>query len=159
MVKMPSATRARALGLALLATIFATGALAGAAFERVSGRAPAASSSAPDAACERKPKGLIVYQVNPTPEQRTRIDAIMERRRAEMDEFWDGEGRRLRAIVDSTRNEIRRVLTPTQRAEYDRLVAEARARKEREKAAERAARGTPTTPAPAAGAGAGADKR
>ena len=153
MVKMPSAARTRALGLALLATIFAAGALAGAAFQRVSNRAPAATAAAADSACERKPKGLIVYQVNPTPEQRTRIDAIMERRREEMDQFWDGEGRRLRAIVDSTRNEIRRVLTPEQRAEYDRLVAEARARKEREKAAERAARGTTTAPA------AGAEKR
>lgn len=146
MVKMPSATRARALGLALLATIFAAGALAGAAFQRVSNRAPAATAAAADSACERKPKGLIVYQVNPTPEQRTRIDAIMERRREEMDAFWEGEGRRLRTIVDSTRNEIRQVLTPEQRAEYDRLVAEARARKEREKAAERAARGAAASP-------------
>ena len=150
MVMMPTATRARALGLALLATIFAAGALAGAAFQRVSHR-PTADAAAADSACEPRRKGLIVYQVNPSPEQRARIDAIMERRREEMDAFWEGEGRKLRAIVDTTRNEIRAVLTPAQRVEYDRLVAEARARKEREKAAERAARGTSAT-SPAAGA-------
>ncbi len=155
MVQMPTATRARALGLALLATIFAAGALAGAAFERVSDRAPAATAAPTDSACEARRKGLIVDQVSPTPEQRTRIDAILERRRGQMDAFWEGEGRRLRGIVDSTRNEIREVLTPQQRAEYDRLVAEARARKEREKAAERAARSTPSAPP----AGAAADER
>jgi Spy/CpxP family protein refolding chaperone len=158
MVKMPTATRARALGIALLATIFAAGALAGAAFERVADRAPAATSAPTDSACESRRKGLIVDQVSPTPEQRTRIDAILERRRGQMDAFWDGEGKRLRSIVDSTRNEIREVLTPEQRVEYDRLVAERRARKEREKAAERAARGT-TGPAAGSGGGAGADKR
>jgi len=144
---MPSMNRTRLLGMALLVATFVAGALAGAAFDRVAVARPAdAAARAGD--CERPHggrKGMVVDQVSPTPEQRQRIEAIMERRRTQMDAFWNGEGQRLRSIVDSTREEIRAVLTPEQRAEYDRLMAERRAHKERERAREGAAA------APAAG--------
>lgn len=150
MAKTTSTTRTRLLGMALLAATFAAGGLAGAAFERVAVARPADEAAAREVRCENgEKKGLIVDQVNPTPEQRARIDAIMERRRVQMDAFWDGEGQRLRAIVDSTRAEVRQVLTPEQAVEYDRLVAEKRARREAEKAAERRGSGAPPAGAPA----------
>ena len=151
MAKTTSTTRTRLLGMALLAATFAAGGLAGAAFERVAFARPAEDAAAREVRCEGegKKKGLIVDQVNPTPEQRARIDAIMERRRVQMDAFWDGEGQRLRAIVDSTRAEVRQVLTPEQAAEYDRLVAQKRAQREAEKAAERRGSGAPPAGAPA----------
>ncbi|HEX8694010.1 MAG TPA: hypothetical protein VF746_16425 [Longimicrobium sp.] len=134
MVITPSSSRTRLLGLALLAAVFVAGGLAGAAFHSVAEARPAAGAQAAKE-CDgpRGKRDRIIDQVNPTPEQRARIDAIMERRHAQMDAFWNGEGRRMKAIVDSTREEVRAVLTPEQRAEYDRLRAEHRARRERER--------------------------
>jgi len=128
-VSLSTSSRPRLLGMALLAVVFAAGALAGAAFYRVAEARPG-EEGARDERCERPHgrKGLLVDQVSPTPEQRVRIDSILERRRGQMDAFWSGEGQRLRTIVDSTRGEIRAVLTPAQRAEYDRLLEERAAR-------------------------------
>ena len=58
-----------------------------------------------------------------TAAQRSRVDSILERRRSQLDAFWSGPGTRLRAIVDSTRDEVRAVLTPSQRASYDSISA------------------------------------
>ena len=52
--------------------------------------------------------------------QRSRVDSIFAKRRVEIDSFWKGPGNTLRAIMDSTRNEVRAVLTPEQRARFDK---------------------------------------
>jgi hypothetical protein len=52
--------------------------------------------------------------------QRVRVDSIFARRRVQIDSFWKGPGRSLRAIMDSTREEVRGVLTPEQRTRFDR---------------------------------------
>jgi hypothetical protein len=59
----------------------------------------------------------------------------MARRRERTDALWQTDGARIRAAVDSTRAEIRAVLTPAQATEYDRLRAERDAKKRREQAA------------------------
>lgn len=51
--------------------------------------------------------------------ERGRVDSIFARRRVQIDSFWKGPGRSLRAIMDSTRDEVRAVLTPEQRARFD----------------------------------------
>ncbi len=58
--------------------------------------------------------------------QRMRVDSIFARRRVEIDSFWKGPGKSLRAIMDSTREEVRQVLTPEQRARFDRRHMERR---------------------------------
>jgi Spy/CpxP family protein refolding chaperone len=58
--------------------------------------------------------------------QRTRVDSIFARRRAQIDSFWKGPGKPLRALMDSTREEVRAVLTPEQRARFDRRHMERR---------------------------------
>lgn len=126
--------RARLLGIALLVATFAAGMLAGAAFDRtLVAREPAAAQE-PDChgPAGRKTR-MILDQLDLTPEQRVRVDAVMERRRAQADAFWKEEGPRMRRLVDSTRAEIRAVLTPAQRAEYDRLRAEHRAARRAER--------------------------
>jgi Spy/CpxP family protein refolding chaperone len=132
-VTHPFASRPRLLGMALLVATFVAGGLAGAASSRVlAAREPAAHPAASDEGrrCQgdRGPGGAtmrILNQLDLSAGQRARIDTITARRRAQMDAFWEGpEGRRMRAIVDSARAEIRAVLTPTQAAEYDRLKAE-----------------------------------
>ena len=60
--------------------------------------------------------------------QRVHVDSIFAKRRVEIDSFWKGPGRSLRAIMDSTRQDVRNVLTPEQRARFDRRHAEGRPR-------------------------------
>jgi Spy/CpxP family protein refolding chaperone len=60
--------------------------------------------------------------------QRARVDSVFARRRVQIDSFWKGPGRSLRAIMDSTRDEVRSVLTPEQRAKFDRRHMEGRPR-------------------------------
>lgn len=58
--------------------------------------------------------------------ERARVDSIFARRRLQIDSFWKGPGKSLRAIMDSTRDEVRAVLTPEQRARFDRRRMERR---------------------------------
>ena len=60
--------------------------------------------------------------------QRARVDSVFARRRVQIDSFWKGPGKSLRAIMDSTRDEVRSVLTPEQRAKFDRRHMEGRPR-------------------------------
>ncbi len=60
--------------------------------------------------------------------QRARVDSVLARRRVQIDSFWKGPGHSLRAIMDSTREEVRAVLTPEQRARFDRRHMEGRPR-------------------------------
>lgn len=128
-------SRMRIAGMALLAVTFAVGMLAGTAFGRVlSAREPDAPPTA--AECEQKRGPHHVFdQLDLTPEQRARIDGIMARRRERTDSLWRTDGARIRAAVDSTRAEIRAVLTPEQAVEYDRLRAERDEKKRREREA------------------------
>src|SRR5688572_27661368 len=114
--------RMRMAGMALLAVTFVVGMLAGTAFGRVlSAREPDAGAAAA-AECERKRGPHHIFdELDLTPGQRARIDAIMASRRARTDSLWQTDGARIRAAVDSTRAEVRAVLTPAQAAEYDRL--------------------------------------
>ncbi|HEX6371800.1 MAG TPA: hypothetical protein VF006_22955 [Longimicrobium sp.] len=128
-------SRMRMAGMALLAVTFAVGMLAGTAFGRVlSAREPNARTAA--AECEQKRGPHHIFdELELTPEQRTRIDGIMARRRERTDSLWKTDGTRIRAAVDSTRAEIRAVLTPDQAVEYDRLRQEHEDRKRREREA------------------------
>ena len=56
--------------------------------------------------------------------QRARIDSVLVARRGEIDAFWRGPGQTLRGILDSTRADVRAVLTPEQRAQFDAAHAE-----------------------------------
>ena len=141
MIPSPSSPRrARLVGIAILAAVFAAGGLAGAATDRVlDARTPAPADSAVGAAAacpadERKTR--ILDQLDLTAEQRRQVDAIMARRRAESEAFWKNEGQRMRAIVDSARADVRAVLNPRQREEYERLREERRRRHEAERLAD-----------------------
>ena len=126
--------RTRLTGMALLIVTFAAGLLAGTAADRVlSAREPDARAAADCPRDERGPHSII-DELGLTPAQRARVDSIMTRRRQHTDALWQQDGQRIRAAVDSTRAEIRTVLTPQQAEEYDRL----RAQHERERKAKRA---------------------
>lgn len=112
-------SRMRMAGMALLVVTFAVGMLAGTAFGRVL-TAPEPAPTAAECKRERGPHHIF-DELDLSPAQRAQIDAIMARRRARTDSLWRADGARIRASVDSTRAEIRSVLSPAQAAEYDRL--------------------------------------
>lgn len=139
-----SPRRTRLLGIALILVTFVVGGFTGAAATRVlsarptedampkaTARAPAArgDESRDDESPEERPDGRrasIFDQLDLAADQRTRVDAVLARRNAEIEAFWDEAGPRLRAIVDAARADIREILTPAQEKEYDRLRKERR---------------------------------
>ncbi|HEY0779521.1 MAG TPA: hypothetical protein VGD56_16255 [Gemmatirosa sp.] len=68
--------------------------------------------------------GGPIAQYGLSPAQRTRIDSVLVSRRGEIEGFWRGPGLVLRAILDSTRADVRAVLTPAQRHRFDSAHAE-----------------------------------
>jgi Spy/CpxP family protein refolding chaperone len=63
-----------------------------------------------------------------TAEQRARIDAIRERREDRLEAYWDSRLPEIQRVVDHSYDEMRAVLAPDARAEFDRRVRELRAR-------------------------------
>lgn len=122
----------RLLGFALIAVTFLAGGMAGAAVDRVITTDPLKR----DAPTEGR--GHAIDQVDMTPEQRATIDAILERRSERMKSAWAEISPRLEAITDSARLEIMEVLTPEQRAEYERRLEERIRERERARAEEEA---------------------
>jgi Spy/CpxP family protein refolding chaperone len=121
---MVTAKRARLTGMVLLAIAFLVGSLTGAAAIRV------ADADAPPKLMRSKakqPPAHLLERLELSAEQRARVDAILERRRQEMEQFWDVHRPTLRAIADSARAELRAVLTPEQRAIEEQHMAERRA--------------------------------
>lgn len=124
--------KSKTVGIALLVATFVAGGLAGAASLRVLNAAEPAPARGSD--CRgRGDRDAWLEQLDLSTEQRARVEQVMQRRHAQTKAFWHREGARLRTIVDSTRSEVRALLTPAQQAEYDRLRAERRARRKAER--------------------------
>ena len=84
----------------------------------------------PPARTEREDgRSYVIDRVDMETEQRASIDAILERRSERMRAVWQEVEPRLDAITDSARSEIMQVLTPEQRAEYERKLDERRSRR------------------------------
>lgn len=126
MTPMPPQRRTRVMGFGLLAAAFVVGGLAGAAVERVlSAEEPEARIHA-DHDRDDGRRSYVIDRVDMAAEQRAAIDAILERRSVRMRAVWQEVEPRLDAISDSARTEIMQVLTPEQRAEYERKLDERR---------------------------------
>jgi len=59
-----------------------------------------------------------------TAAQRASVDSIFAARRAQIDTFWQGPGRRLRFILDSTAIDVRAALDSAQRVKFDAMQRE-----------------------------------
>jgi Spy/CpxP family protein refolding chaperone len=119
---MVTAKRARLTGMLMLLIMFTVGALVGAATMHV-----VEGDEVPNRTRTTEPPRPSLFEVlELTAEQQAQVDAIMERRREEMDEFWEEHRPIMRAITDSARAEIRRVLTPEQLEIEERFRAERR---------------------------------
>ena len=120
---MVTAKRAQTVGLLMLVIIFAVGAMTGAATMRVARD----DRSDPREAVESRERRPSLWEtLDLTPEQRARVDDIMERRRGEVQAFWTEHGPQLRAVMDSARADVREVLTPEQQAIEAEFFAERR---------------------------------
>jgi Spy/CpxP family protein refolding chaperone len=120
---MVTAKRAQTVGLLMLVIIFAVGAMTGAATMRVT----SGDSAEPrEAVGSRERRPSLWETLDLTPEQRARVDDIMERRRGEVQAFWNEHGPQLRAVMDSARADVREVLTPEQQAIEAEFFAERR---------------------------------
>ncbi len=65
-------------------------------------------------------------------EQRAEVERILERREDRLEAYWSRRLPEITALIDSTRAEIRNVLTPDQQAVYDRRLEQLRAEQARE---------------------------
>lgn len=116
--------RMRLVGVGLLLVSFVAGAASGAAIERVlSADAPERAERRADRDGDRR-RSYVIDRVEMSDEQRATIDEILERRAKRMRAVWRELSPRLDAITDSARVEITEVLTPEQRAEYERMLEE-----------------------------------
>lgn len=111
---------ARLLGTALLMVTFLAGALAGAAGERV-----LRADAAPEQPRAREMRGgpgprrllqdeKFLAELGLTEQQKTQIKRIMDTRDLHAKHVWNQLEPRLKAVGDSTRTEIQKVLTPEQ---------------------------------------------
>ena len=82
------------------------------------------------------PPGLAVHPMGPMPwegldlteAQRDKAHAILERYRPKIDELLGETFPKVRAIIDQVDREIREILTPEQRVQFDRILADRRNR-------------------------------
>ena len=122
-------TRVRLLAVAVLLATFAAGVAAGLGAAQWRHRAFAHDDHGRGGGAGGGPMGdRFLGRLGLTTTQRATVDSILQRRRVQLERFWAGPGQQLRLVVDSTRNEVRAILTPAQRATYDSLLAERRRR-------------------------------
>lgn len=134
---MNAVRRARLVSVVVLATVFGSGIVVGFALDRRMASARAenaekarlqsdvAATAGADGGDER-PRRYLFDRVDPTPEQRVRIDSIVAAYQSDLREFHQ-ESRRFydegtRALVLETREAIKGVLDPGQAARYDSLA-------------------------------------
>jgi Spy/CpxP family protein refolding chaperone len=113
--------RSRWIALAVLSATFLAGAALGAAALTVLRDEPSRQEGPPRPDGRRGGPGQrpsIFDQMGLTAAQKTAMDSIMEKRRREMDAFWKAHNPEVRAIIDSARAEIDRLLTPEQRKQF-----------------------------------------
>lgn len=113
--------RVRLQGVALLVIAFVAGALGGMSAERI--RASRAHPAPPDGM--RMHGGLPpwFHELNLTSEQQERIQTIFRSSRPRTDSVLQASLPRLEGIRDSVRAEVRAVLTPDQRRQFDEMEA------------------------------------
>ncbi len=121
--------RARRQALLVLLVAFVAGALSGFATGRVLDRfRPGHERHRHGPARIFAPDGPLGERLDLTPQQRREIKAILDQDGAKARVIFDTMRPRLKALFDSTTREVRAVLTPGQRREFDRYVDERMAR-------------------------------
>jgi Spy/CpxP family protein refolding chaperone len=74
----------------------------------------------------------ILANLDLSPEQRASIERMFETREDRLEAYWDRQLPDLEALIDSSRSEIRGILTPEQRTTYDSQLTRLRVHLRRE---------------------------
>jgi Spy/CpxP family protein refolding chaperone len=114
--------RSRWIAIAVMSATFLAGAMAGAATLRLlaEDRPAEPRRDRPDGRrAEPGERPSIFDRIGLTPEQKAAVDSVIEKRNRDLSAFWTENGPLLRAIADSTRAEIDRLLTPEQRQKLE----------------------------------------
>lgn len=143
------ARRMRLLAVLTLLVVFAAGALVGAAVAHGRGhdRPPRGGGprggGPPPMFAEGSP---VAERLNLTPAQRDSIERITQSDRARADSVFREMRRGMRARFDSTMMAVDSVLTPVQRAEWQKIRAELQERERQERMRRGGGRGGPGGP-------------
>jgi Spy/CpxP family protein refolding chaperone len=135
----PSQSRSRLVAILLLLVCFGGGFLAGMVVDRA--MLIHHSRILPRGGIEFVTRHLahrLDRQLDLTPEQETQVRAILERRKQKVGVEWDGLHARLHREMDEAHREIAEILTPEQRAKFDRMQWRWKKRGARERESERA---------------------
>jgi hypothetical protein len=122
----PVVWRSRIVVGLLLVLVFGAGMVTDAWVHRLRMRRPHTAMENGRAPFGAERDGHFARELGLDSVQRMRVDSVFARRRVQIDSFWKGPGRSLRAIMDSTREEVRSVLTPEQRERFDKRRMEGR---------------------------------
>ncbi len=114
----------------VLGLTFAAGITGGVALDRRVFSAPRARATATDARADSAQRGghhapvieRFATELELTPDQRGRIESILDSSRVRMRAVWEDVRPRYSAIIDSTRMRIEDVLTPEQVQQYRTLL-------------------------------------
>lgn len=118
---IPRTNRQRLIGLTVLLVTFLAGGFAGAAIREVTADPPPAREDRQDARdSERRgnDRRFPFDHLGIEGEQRAQIEALFERNHEATSAVWQEYKPRFDAIVDSTRAELNRMLTPEQREKF-----------------------------------------
>lgn len=134
--------KTRAATLGVLAAIFVAGSLVGAAVDRSAlATVPSFSKSKDEDKGETSQGGerndtrggarWIIDRVDLAPEQKLQVDSVLDYYRARMNALAESYNEAYWPLVNSTRDDLRRILSSDKRALYDSLLAENDARRGR----------------------------
>lgn len=105
-----------------LIMVFAAGIAGGALVEDIADDIERPFAEADDDDGGEESEETILANLSLTPEQRTGIERAFEAREDRLERYWDAQLPSLDAVIDSSREEVRSLLTPEQRTIYDSQV-------------------------------------
>jgi hypothetical protein len=115
-----------------LVMMFAAGLAGGALLEDIADDIERPAFAAEDDDDGDYSEETILANLHLTPEQRASIERVFEAREDRLESYWDTQLPDLEALIDSSRGEIRVLLTPEQRTTYDSQLTRLRVHPRRE---------------------------
>lgn len=119
-------TRIRFGAAAVFAVVFLGGVAVGFAVDRTAAPPPVPAQTAGESEQDNDPapSGWIIDQIEMSDAQRAQVDSLLKHYGKRMTELQKSFHPRYRALVDSTNQSLRSLLTAEQAARYDALEAE-----------------------------------
>jgi hypothetical protein len=116
------------MGGAVLGLVLVVGGLGGAAVDRAMANRQPADRAADECERFRPPQHHRPFdELGLSDDQKASIDAALDKRKNQLDEFWKTNRPLMDSIVNGARAEVLEILTPEQRAEADRRADRRRA--------------------------------